>query len=209
MRKTISLAGVLGAALWFAAPSSADAQQPPKGMKVKQGGKSSPALQKELKGGAKVDLKGVPPKSDGLAPDADLKPEAKGKGKGKSKGKGQEAGEVEGGVDSRAAGVRARREAWKADPEGHKKTLRAEQRAKLAPVLGALAADAAVRAALEHHARRMAKLEWMEELAVEKNDGAALARVDVLRAKELARHEKWMSARTAKPAAGTDEGETE
>lgn len=204
MTKTITLAGVLGLALGLAVPTAATAQQPPKGMKVKSGMKANPALQKELKGGTKVEMKGPAPKSGEGTPAADAKPEAKGKGKGKAKGAVEAAGEA----NERLAAVRARREAWKSDPEGHKKALRAEQRAKLAPALGALAADAAVRAALERHARRTARLDWVEEVAVEKNDTAALARIDALRAKENARHEKWMSQH-AKPAAGTDEGETE
>lgn len=202
MRNTIALAGALGLALGLAAPTRALAQQPSPKMKVKGGMKANPALQKEMKGGMQVELKGTPAKSEGGVPAADVKPDPKGKGKGKGKA------QAESGVDGRAEAVRARREAWRSDPEGHKNTLRAEQRAKLAPVLGALAADAAVRAALERHARRTARLDWLEEVAVEKNDGAALARIDALRAKENARHEKWMSERS-KPAAGTDEGETE
>lgn len=190
MKNAISYAGLLSAALLLAAPSGAGAQEPAKIKGMKAMGKPNSALGKELKGGAKVDVKGAAKAEAGAKPEADIK--TKGKGKGKGKGMKEVAPEV----DGRAAAVRARREAWRTDPEGYAKTLRAEQRNRLKAALGAIAPDQAVREALARHARRMARLDWAEETAVEKNDDAALARIDKLREKENARHEKWMGGRT-------------
>lgn len=207
MSNSLIRAALAVALFAVSAPSASFAQDgaKPKGAKMKALGKPNSALGRQLKGGAKVDLAAKAEPEAGK-PEANL-PDPKGKGKGKGK-KGMEAGAED--VDARSAAVRARREAWRADPEGHKKTLRAEQMAQIRSTFGALVADAAVREELARHAKRMAWLDWAEETAVEKKDAAALARIDALRAKEIARHEKWMSAKTEKPAekpaAGTDEG---
>ena len=195
MKISVSLAGLLSAALLVVAPSGVSAQEPAKIKGMKSIGKPNSALGKELKGGAKVKLEAAAQPESGAKPDAKLE---KGKGKGKGK-KGAEAASPE--VDARWAAVRARREAWRTDPEGYRKTLRAEQHKRLKTVLGVAVPDAALREALAKHARRMARLDWAEETAVEKADDAALARIEKLREKENARHEKWMGGRTqAAPA---------
>lgn len=51
------------------------------------------------------------------------------------------------------------------------------------------------------HARRMAKLNRIRELATAKNDSKTLERLDKLQGLEEARHAKWLQAQPGEPAA--------
>ncbi len=87
--------------------------------------------------------------------------------------------------------VRARIAARRADKREAERT-RAMRAQRVAKVLPTSTIPPAVRQALELHVKRMAKLDRIEELAVDEGNVALLGRVDAVRDKERVRHSMWL-----------------
>ena len=78
------------------------------------------------------------------------------------------------------------------------KAEREELRTKIKAALKGRAFTPAMKEQLTRHARRIARLDRVKELAAAANDTEATARVDKLIARENARQEKWLSNAAAK-----------
>jgi hypothetical protein len=89
---------------------------------------------------------------------------------------------------------------WRARREVHRKARIKRLRYRLHRVLKGAPIPETVRAELTTHARRMARLYRLKELAVEREDEEALTRIDGLLRREGSRHERWLSERQAAPA---------
>lgn len=108
------------------------------------------------------------------------------------------AGQAEGQGKPDEATKEARKAARKASRE---KNAKAEKEAVRAKVSGALKGQPMARAMkeeLERHARRLARLRRVRDVAEDESDTATLERVDKLIAKENARHDRWLGNYDAK-----------
>jgi hypothetical protein len=85
------------------------------------------------------------------------------------------------------------------------KAAREQLRKQVASKLKGSPMSTAMREELKHHARRLARLERVKDVADEANDADSVARADKLIEKENARHDKWMAGYDVK-AASTKEG---
>jgi len=85
---------------------------------------------------------------------------------------------------------------WRGRRELNKKARGKRLRYRLHRALEGKPIPEPVRAELELHARRMARLYRLKELAVGKEDEAAIDRVEALVRRENARHERWIGDQT-------------
>jgi hypothetical protein len=83
-----------------------------------------------------------------------------------------------------------------------KKAGRDKMRKALKATLKGKPMSAAFKQELKRHARRLARLERILELAAEAEDDESLERAEKLLAKENARHGKWMQKHAANPGKG-------
>ncbi len=116
----------------------------------------------------------------------------KGKGKAKADDDGPRLGAEAPEASKRAAGPEAR--AARADASRRRaEAERVEAKRALGPLAerGAMTPD--VRAEQKRHAKRVAKLTRVRELAAAKGNKKALARVEKLEAKEADRHQAWIA----------------
>lgn len=161
----------------------------------------------------------------------DLKPASKGRAKAMMKARARDVGEVASPeqVEQVKAAVEARKAAdaergkgkGKARGEGKgkgkgapeaKKARAAEQRAKAKAELGEKLAGKwtpAVIAQQKRHAKRMAKLARIREIAAQKGDEKTLERVAKLKKREEDRHHAWVEKMAADKPGGEDKEDSE
>lgn len=85
---------------------------------------------------------------------------------------------------------------WHTRRDQHKKARIKRLRYRLHRALAGKPIPEPVRAELDAHARRMARLYRLKELAVAKEDEGAIEQVEALVRRENARHERWISNTT-------------
>jgi len=126
------------------------------------------------------------------------KPDEKGHGKDHAEEHGMAHGKdgAKGGGAERAdegKGDEASRAARRAERQKRRMAQRAEMRKRITGALKGRPMAMAMKQELKRHARRVARLERIKELAEAAKDEDSLARVAKLMEKENARHEKWMA----------------
>jgi hypothetical protein len=197
---------VLGAALGVSGVATADVARPKPAVAADNG-----------KGPEKANAKGADNAAKG-AENAAGKPEDKGKADEKGKGDEKSDKDKDGGTGDAAAAEapavdekarEAKQKANKEKRDQRKAKAKDEREAAKKKVSAALKGQPmaqAMKQELERHARRLARLWRVKELADEGEDKDAVGRVDKLIEKENARHDKWMANYDAK-AAGAKPGD--
>ncbi len=141
---------------------------------------------------------GEAPGKSGDAPGkAGEDPGKSGEAQGKAGEDPGKSGEAQGDKPDDAA-KEARKKARKESREKNKQAEKAALRGKVTTALKGQPMSRAMKEELERHARRLARLRRVRDLAEDENDAAVTERVDKLVAKENARHERWISNYDAK-----------
>ena len=145
---------------------------------LERGGAQPKKLEKKPKVDGKMKSKAARVKADMKARRKVREPGAKGRGKGMRKGmrKGMGKGSM------KRADRRRRR--LRAQEQRRQRLSKFVKDGKLPPPL---------LQEVKRHARRIARIDRIEDVAAEKNDVDALARIEKLRDKERARHQKFIT----------------
>ncbi|MDI1479483.1 hypothetical protein [Polyangium sp. y55x31] len=184
-----AVALVLGGLLGVTGLASADVAPSPRPIPVVDKGKGPEKAQ-------------VGKGPEGKGPEGKGKPEDKGKPDDKGKPEDKDAGADAAAAPAESeADQKAREEKHKAKKEARKAKSKEEREAlkkKVSTALKGQPMATAMKQELERHARRLARLERVKDLAEEAKDTEATERVQKLLDKENARHEKWMANYDAK-----------
>lgn len=172
---------------------------PPGAQDLAGPGKAAPGKSGEAPGKA-----GEAPGKSGEAPGKAGEDPGKSGDAGKAGEEPGKAGEAQGNKPDEAtkeARKKARKEAQAKSTPAEKAALRG----KVSSALKGQPMSRAMKEELERHARRLARLQRVRDVAEDEADTATAERVNKLVAKENARHERWMSNYDAK--SGESKGE--